>query len=239
MDDYGVFLPLVNGGFSYNTSLTPGDYNITALYLGNRQFHSNSSSVSFTIKSPTKIVTSAISTTYGTSKKLVITLKDVNANAVVNRKVTVKLNGKTYSGNTNSKGQISITLPNNLAPKTYTATVSFAGDNKYIKSSGTVKVVVSKAKSVLTAKNKSFKLKAKTKKYTVVLKNDKAKVMKNVKITLKVKGKTYTAKTNSKGVASFNLKVLNKKTTYKATVKFAGSKYYNAVSKTVKITVKK
>ena len=63
--------------------------------------------------------------------------------------------------------------------------------------------------------------------------------MKNAKVTLRVNGKTYTAKTNSKGVATFKINKLSKKGTYKATVKFAGSTYYKAVSKTVKITVKK
>ena len=239
VDDYCIFIPVINGNFSYDSSFAPGDYNFTLMFPGNSQLNENSSSVSFTVRLHTKITASKLSTTYGTSKKLLITLKDENGNVVVNRKVTVKLNGKSYSGQTNSKGQISITVPANLAPKTYTASIAFAGDDKYIKSSGTVKVVVSKAKSTLTAKNKSFKLKPKTKSYSVTIKTDKGKAMKNAKVTLRVNGKTYTAKTNSKGVATFKINKLSKKGTYKATVKFAGSTYYKAVSKTVKITVKK
>ena len=61
--------------------------------------------------------------------------------------------------------------------------------------------------------------------------------MKKVKVTVKVKGKTYTAKTNSKGIATFKLK-LTKKGTFKATVTYKGNKYYNKVTKKVKITVK-
>lgn len=239
VDDYCIFIPVINGNFSYDSSFAPGDYNFTLMFPGNSQLNENSSSVSFTVRSHTKITASKLSTTYGTSKKLLITLKDENGNVVVNRKVTVKLNGKSYSGQTNSKGQISITVPANLAPKTYTASIAFAGDDKYAKSSGTVKVVVSKAKSTLTAKNKSFKLKPKTKSYSVTIKTDKGKAMKNAKVTLRVNGKTYTVKTNSKGVATFKINILTKKGTYKATVRFAGSTYYKAVSKTVKITVKK
>ena len=57
-------------------------------------------------------------------------------------------------------------------------------------------------------------------------------------MTLKVKGKTYTAKTNAKGKATFNLKKLTKKGKYTAVVTFKGNKYYNKITKKVKITVK-
>ena len=109
------------------------------------------------------------------------------------------------------------------------------------KGAGTVKVTVNKAKPVLTAKKKTFKVK-KAKKYTVTLKTDKKKAMKKVKVTItgKFKGKKIkiTKKTNKKGKVTFNLKKLNKKGKFKATIKFAGNKYYKAVSKKVKITVK-
>ena len=51
----------------------------------------------------------------------------------------------------------------------------------------------------------------------------------------KVKSKTYAAKTNSKGVSTLKL---TKKSTFNASVKFAGSKNYNAAAKTVKIKAK-
>ena len=139
---------------------------------------------------------------------------------------------------TNAKGQVSLNVAT-LVPKTYTATVKFAGDDGYLASSVSPKVVVSKAKVKLAAKAKTFKVKVKTKKYTVTLKNNKGKVLKKVKLTLKVGKKTYKATTNSKGKATFKITKLSKKGKYTATVKFAGSKYYKALSKKVKITVKK
>ena len=62
--------------------------------------------------------------------------------------------------------------------------------------------------------------------------------MKKTKLTLKIGKKTYKATTNSKGVATFKVK-LTKKGKYTGTVKFAGNKYFKALSKKVKITVKK
>ena len=93
--------------------------------------------------------------------------------------------------------------------------------------------------TTLTAKGKTFKAAAKTKKYTVTLKDANKKAIKNAKLTLKVNGKSYTAKTNSKGNATFKITKLKKKGTFKAVIKYAGDKKYKPVSKSVKITVKK
>jgi hypothetical protein len=62
--------------------------------------------------------------------------------------------------------------------------------------------------------------------------------MKKVKVTLKVNKKTYTAKTNAKGKATFKIKKLTKKGTYKATVTYKGNAYYNKVTKKVKIKIR-
>ena len=53
-------------------------------------------------------------------------------------------------------------------------------------------------------------------------------------MVLKIKGKTFRATTNAKGVGTFKIK-LSKKGTFKAKITFAGNKYYLKASKTVKI----
>ena len=62
--------------------------------------------------------------------------------------------------------------------------------------------------------------------------------MKKTKVTLNVKGKTYTAKTNSKGKATFKITKLTKKGTYKAVIKYKGSNYYKKATKNTKIKIK-
>ena len=62
--------------------------------------------------------------------------------------------------------------------------------------------------------------------------------MKKAKVTLKVKGKTYSAKTNNKGKATFKITKLTKKGTYKATIKYNGDKYYKKSNKNIKIKIK-
>ena len=62
----------------------------------------------------------------------------------------------------------------------------------------------------------------------------------NITITDK-KGKVVVddvVKTNSKGKATFKIKKLNEKGSFKATVKFAGNKYYKGANKRVAFKVK-
>ena len=191
------------------------------------------------VKTETKITASSVTKVYNKNKNFVATLKDANGKAISSVKVTIKLNGNTYTKTTNSKGQVSLAIPN-LVPKTYKVTVKFAGNDKYKASSlTTAKVKVKKATVKLTAKKKTFKAKKKTKKYTVTLKNNKGKAMKKVKLTLKVNKKTYKAKTNKKGKATFKITKLNKKGKFTAKITYKGNKYYNKLTKKVKITVKK
>ena len=138
-----------------------------------------------------------------------------------------------YYFKTNSKGQAIFNI-SKLTPKIYKVIINFEGDNKYDKTSVNTNIVVKKAIPKLIAVKKTFKVKVETKKLTATLKDNKGKVLKNTKLTLKIKGKKYTAKTNKKGQTTFKVK-LNKKGTYKGTVKFAGNKYFKTIIKTVKI----
>ena len=192
-----------------------------------------------TQKAPTTIVAPSVTTTYQIGKNLVVTLKEVNGNAIANAKVTVTFNGKATVLTTDANGQATLAIPANLVPKTYAVSISYDGDATHLKSTANTNVVVKKATVKLTAKKKTFKAKVKTKKYTVTLKDNKGKAMKKVKLTLKVKGKTYKATTNAKGKATFKIKKLTKKGKYTAKVTFKGNANFNKLVKKVKITVKK
>lgn len=173
---------------------------------------------------------------YNVYKNLVITLKDSKGNPISGVKLSVNL-GKTRTVTTNKKGQAKVSTKG-LAPKKYTAKITFKGNTKYLKSTKSVKVTVKKATPKLYTKAKTFKKSVKIKKLTVTLKTNKNKVMKNVRLTIKVNKKTYSAKTNSKGKAIFKITKLTKKGKYTAFIKYKGNKYYNAKNVKVKITVK-
>ena len=212
-----------------------GVYQVSASYYG--LYDVTVKNATIAIKLKTELTSNAITTTYNINKNLVITLKDSTGKALSGVSVTVDLNGaKTYA--TDKNGQVKVSTKG-LAPKAYTAKVTFNGNTKYAKSTKDIKVTVKKATPKMKAKKKTFKRTVKTKKYTIVLKDNTGKAMKKVKVTLKIKGKkTITVKTNSKGKATFKIKKLTKKGTYKSTVTFKGNKYYNKVVKKVKIKIK-
>lgn len=232
-----------------------GTVEIRVSYMGNESYNPQSANSSFVFKAKsdettnatnqtvekvkTSITSSDISVVYNTAKNLVLTLKNERNEALAHKDVTVTINNVPYKTTTNEKGQASLALPTNLSPKTYTATISFKGDETYKASELKTNIAVKKATPKLTAKAKTFKVKVKTKKYTVTLKNNKNIALKNTKVTLKVNGKTYSAKTNSKGQATFKITKLTKKATFKATIKYAGNGYYTSISKTAKIKITK
>ncbi|WP_298524947.1 Ig-like domain repeat protein [uncultured Methanobrevibacter sp.] len=232
----------IKEGVSRLEDIDPGEYDVNVIYNGDDNFNPVSKSIKINVaEKPLEsvLMSSKVTTTYGTSKNIVVTLIDENDNPLVGRTITVKLNNKVYTATVKSNGQAIVAIPKSLTVKTYVATISYAGEAKVLGATKSVNVVVNKATPKLTAAKKTFKINDKTKKYVVTLKTDKNKVMKKMKVTVKVNKKTYTAKTNSKGQATFKLTKLTKKGTFTATVKYAGNSYYKAVSKNVKITVKK
>lgn len=208
---------------------------LTLTYAGSSKLAQAFTSVNITSSIDTKISASNLNIKVGDNGKLQITLKDASGKALANQKVSVFINGRTYTAKTNANGVAIITIKYSNAA-TYYATLSFVGDNNYKSSIGTAKIVVSKKATSLTAPKKTFKVKS-TKKIAITLKSS-GKAIAGKKITLKVNGKTYTAKTNAKGVATIKVKI-TKKGTFKYTASFAGDKTFNSISKKGNIKVKK
>lgn len=218
--------------------LSAGKHDIRVYYSGDDRYAPIQLNSSVNVSLSTKIIADGFATVYNGGKYLTVSLKDAYNNALAGQIVSIRINGVTKSFTTDSKGQVKITT-NDLAPKNYySAVISFYGAAVYLKSTKSVSIIVKKATPKLTAKAKTFRVKAKTKKYVVTLKTNQNKAMKYKKVTIKVNKRTYSAKTNSKGQATFKLTKLTKKGKFIGIVKYAGSKYYNAKSIKVKITVK-
>lgn len=231
--------PVINGTATiYIPDLNNGNYSYTITYSGDQKYSPFTKAGNVTINNviPTVVSAASVTTVYNGGKYLIVTLKDNNGAVISGATVSINFNGVKYF-TTDPNGQVKIST-NGLVPKSYTVSILFAGNNYYEKSTATVKVTVKKATPKITAKAKTFKKSVKTKKYTITLKNNLNKVMKNTKVTIKINKKTYSAKTNSKGVATFKITKLTKKSNFKSIITYKGSKYYNKVTKTVKIKIK-
>jgi len=172
-----------------------------------------------------------------------VQLKDVNGNILANKTVYIGYNGVTLVRTTDANGFASVQI-NLKNAGLYTFVVVFLGDEDYDASMAVHKIDIIKKTTSISASEKTFKSSAKTKKYTVTLKTIKGAsidgqkyLAAGKKITLELDGKTYTAKTNANGKATFNLKI-TKKGSFIAEISYAGDKTYEAASTFVKITIK-
>ena len=201
-------------------------------------YHVTAPTVSSTLTA-NDLTTSTVNTALDgeTGGYLTVTLKDSFGKGIPNKTLSIVIDGKVTNIKTDNNGVAKYQV-NFANAGTYYATIFFLGDDTAKSSTVTVKVTVVKQKTtVKTNKNKyTFKRKAK-KKVKVTLKNANGKAIKGKQITLKIKNKTFKAKTNAKGTATITVK-FTKKGKYTVTTKFAGDNTYNSASKKVKVTIK-
>ena len=165
-----------------------------------------------------------------------VELVDENANRLSNKSIYISYNNAIYNLISDSNGKVKLPVNiNNYGISNLL--VSFLGDNEYSASFAPGKVTVNKQEASLTAPNKSYYVNA-NKYLTATFKDINGKLIKNKKISFIISGKTYTAYTNSNGVAKVKVNV-NVAKTYTVTVKFAGDNVYSPLSKTLKLYVKK
>ena len=199
-------------------------------------------SLTTTFKILSTISANDVTKVYTDGRKFYATFLKSNGKPLANKNIKFKINGKTYTQKTNSKGVASLTMYN-LKKGTYKMT-SYNVDG--LTKTNTVKVVTSTS-SKLTTSPYTF-LKSESKTIKVKLLNGLGYAPGSGKIIkFTVNGKSYTAKTNGKGVASLKLPSI-KAGTYTVKYSFAGNNFYKASSasdklyilpsKTAKFTVK-
>ncbi|MBR5504010.1 MAG: Ig-like domain repeat protein [Methanobrevibacter sp.] len=163
-------------------------------------------------------------------------LLDEYGNPLAGKKVSMGFNGVVYNRTTNETGWARLQI-NLRCVNLYTFAVEFDGDDEYAGAFDVALINVTHQTPKLSASNKAYKSTAKTKTLTATLKSAKGNPVSGKKITFTVNGRKYSAKTNSKGVATVKVS-LSKKGTYKFTASFAGDNTYKKVSKTGKLTIK-
>ncbi|MBZ9570083.1 Ig-like domain repeat protein [Methanobrevibacter sp. TMH8] len=162
--------------------------------------------------------------------------KDQNGNPLANVKLTVTVDGKVYTVTTNSAGEWSLTyIPTKIA--NIQVTVALNQNNVYyafskttsFRAIQTVTLTIS-APTINQGKKTNIK---------VTLKDADGNILKGKKVSITIKGKTYTATTNNNGIAVFNIAGL-KGGKHTLTAKFAGDNNYKSstISKVQKVNPK-
>ena len=198
-------------------ALSEGNYTVSATFVSDKYITNSTKTDISVVNVPVyKLTVGNIVMDYNDGSKYKVLVTKDGCSVGAGEIVKITFNGKSVYVKTDNKGYATLTL--NAAPKTYTISAEYNG---LVKSS---KVTI---KNVLKASNISKK-KAKTIKFTATLKNSKGKAITSKKVTFKFKGKTYTAKTNKKGIATISLKNL-KVGKYSITSKYGACTVKNTI----------
>ena len=190
------------------------------------------------INPSTSIIASKFTTYPLSNSYYSVKLVDSKGKPISGQTITFKFNGKTYNAKTNSNGiaKVKVYLS---SKKSYTVTLSYNGNDDYKASKATSKIVVKAGSKKSKIKSSNMKIKKNKKKtFKMKLTTSAGKALKNQVVKVKFNGKTYTKKTNKKGIVKLAIK-LKKAKKYKIKMNFLGNANYKAVSKTNTITVTK
>ena len=224
------------------TPTEAGNFTLSAVYEGTTLYKSSTSETDFIVKESwmdtTELITSDVKMAYKGYGELIVTLMDDDTGKVIGgADLTVTLNNVDYALKTDSAGQASLSIPSSLSPKTYVATISYAGNEIYASSNTTANIVVTKAGTVISAPDVSVAYKDPNGELVATITNEHGKAL-VVNLNVNFNGVDYVVRTDSNGQASIPIGNLTPGK-YSATISYKGSSNYKASTATAKVTVTK
>ncbi|WP_295620204.1 right-handed parallel beta-helix repeat-containing protein [uncultured Methanobrevibacter sp.] len=164
-----------------------------------------------------------------------ITLKDENNQVIKNKNVRFTINSKNTHVKTNSKGiaKLKIDLTNE---KVYTLKIYSPATYQYRSIVKTNKITIAKGTPKMTGYDRTYSTNSNGE-YSIYLRDYAGKALSNGKMSFVIDGKTYSATTDSKGIAKFNINIATAGN-YSLVSKFLGDIKNKAISKANSITIK-
>ena len=203
---------------SYDSSLSEGIHAITAEVNGLSYYNDAIGTSNLTVLTVKISSNKDYSVYYGNTVSYKVRIVDSMGNSMgAGYEVQFKINGVTKTVKTDANGYATYSAKLNVGTYTITA--------KYNDLTVSNKITF---KPTLTAKNVVGK-KSKTTKFSVKLVDKNGKILKNKKITIKVKTKKYSVKTNAKGIATLSVK-LTKVGKYAVTSSYGGCTIKNTIT---------
>ncbi len=225
--------------FGYNGTVV-GNFTWYAVFDGDADYFAfNSTNATLTInKLPTVIVVNNTNVDYGKNATLFVNLTDANGNALVNKNVTLYINGESYTVTTDSNGIASLDYGFNLTAGSYSWNASFAGDENYTGiDSVNANLIISKLDTVIVVDSVNI-VYGNNGVLKVILKDTNGKVL-NKKVQLFLNGKNIANITTVNGVATFNYGKSLGAGNYAIVASFAGDENYTKSNATGTLIVKK
>ena len=161
--------------------------------LDNAEIESPSAKENISIK------TSDVDMYYKDGSKFTVTLKDKDKKAISNSEVKISINSATYVKKTDKLG--TATLPLNLKSGKYNILTDFEGSEKFapqnLKNTVNIKSTIKCSNFKKIYKNPSP--------YASTIYDKKGKILKDSTVKFKIKGKTYSVKSDKNGMAKINI----------------------------------
>ena len=161
-----------------------------------------------------------------------------NGTGLANKSVIINLNKEKYNKTTDSNGQVSINFK--LKTGVYTVNYFFEGDDQYNCSSGNSTITINsnlKTSLKLIDKNTIYS-EGVLAVFQLQLVDIYGNAVASKSVKIKVAGKTYTAKTNSKGVATFHVSLKKGSNTLKYSFSENGNYLGSSGSKQIVVKTK-
>ena len=228
----------INGIASLNINLPPNTYPVVVSLPVNDTLNIVTKNVNVNVtvdKSVPELTVNDLTKTYGTSTPLIAKLT-INGTPLINREVTININGVNYKRTTNNNGDVSLNI--NLNPGTYPVKVTKPAEQYYQAVTSYATVKVNKAKPTIHANNLEKTYKGKEQFTCKILGYDN-KPLTNKSIALTINGVKYNRTTNNNGEASLNINL--PPNLYEILITVYGDVHYDAVtvSRTIRVNKQK
>ena len=210
-----------NGVASINIRLDAGVYNISYTFNATGYKKVTGSTIMYVITTTTTIIQgNDVTIGKDTNQKFNVTLT-ASGVPIVNKNVTIRINGVDYIRTTDNNGVASLTI--RLDAGTYLVTYSFNGDSKLAPSNGKAYcTVVDRKNSLFVVNGSTVFTQNSTEEFKVLLKNSDGSPIANEKVIFTINGVDYTRTTDANGIASLSIQ-LGIVGTYEISYKFAGN----------------
>jgi alpha-tubulin suppressor-like RCC1 family protein len=227
------------GVVSFNTAApySPGPFPLVVAFAGDASYAASGAVVTLHVKAPTALTYKGPTTASPAAAiTLSATLKTSSGTALPGETVTFTLAGVTTSATTNGTGVASVTRAAPSTTGTYSIAVAFAGDTTYGAATKTATLVV-RSVTKLTYTGPTTAVRGAAISLSATLKTSAGAAVAGKSVTFKLNNKTFTATTNSAGVAIVATNAPTTVATYTIAVAFAGDTGYVKTSASAKLKV--